>query len=129
VAALEADRDLVHNEAFNVGTTTENYQIWEIAEIVRSVVPGSRVTFADDAAPDTRCYRVDCNYIARRLRDFKPQWTARRGIEQLYESFCEIGLTLEDFEGERFKRIAHVTKLIRDGEIDADLRRMPAFAA
>ena len=123
VAVLEGDRQLVHKEAFNVGLTTENYQIREIAEIVQAIVPKSRIEVARDAGPDTRCYRVDCNYIARRLHAFKPQWTARRGIEQLYNAYCSVGLTLEDFEGERFKRIAHVQKLIRDGELDDNLRR------
>lgn len=127
-AALEADRDIVHNEAFNVGLTTENYQIREIAEIVKAVVPNSHVEYAPDASPDVRCYRVDCNYIARKLHGFKPQWTARRGVEQLYEAFCDSGLTLDEFEGERFKRISHVKKLIRDGELDEDLRRVPERA-
>jgi nucleoside-diphosphate-sugar epimerase len=129
IAALEADRDLVHNEAFNVGLTTENYQIREIAALVKDVVPNSRIEFADDAGPDLRCYRVDCNYIARRLRAFKPQWTALRGIEQLYDAYCKVGITLEDFEGERFKRISHVKKLIREGELDDELRRVPVPAA
>lgn len=128
VAALEADRDLVHNQAFNVGVTTENYQIREIADIVKAIVPDSRVEFALDAGPDMRCYRVDCNYIAQRLHAFKPQWTARRGVEQLYDAYCDKGLTLEEFEGERFKRIAHVQKLIRDGELDEDLRRVSVAA-
>ena len=75
-----------------------------------------------DAAPDTRCYRVDCNRISRFLHGFKPQWTARRGAEQLYESFCQVGLTLDDFEGERFKRIAHVKHLVANGRLDGKLR-------
>jgi nucleoside-diphosphate-sugar epimerase len=123
VAALKAPTEAVHNAAFNVGTTTENYQIRELAEIVEQVVPGCRVEFAPDAGPDKRCYRVDCNHIARTLHDFKPQWTARRGVEQLYAHFQRVGLTLEDFEGERFKRIAHIKKLVADGVLDARLRR------
>jgi nucleoside-diphosphate-sugar epimerase len=127
-AALEADRSLVHNMAFNVGSTTENYQMREIANIVRSVVPNSQIEYARDAGPDLRCYRVDCNHIAKHLHLFKPQWTARRGVEQLYELYRMSGLTLDEFEGERFKRIAHVKKLIRDGVLDDDLRRMPALS-
>lgn len=123
IAALEAPREIVHCAAFNVGSTTENYQIREIAEMVRAVVPGSKVAFASDAAPDKRCYRVDCSLIARTLHGFKPQWTARRGIEQLYEAFQRVGLKLDDFEGERFKRIAHIKKLVGNGEIGSDLRR------
>lgn len=124
VAVLEADRQDVHNEAFNVGQTTENYQVREIADLVREVVPGSRIGFASGAAADKRNYRVDCNYIARKLRSFKPQWTCRRGIEQLYDAYSRVGLSLDDFEGERFMRIAQVKKLIRDGEIDGTLRRV-----
>lgn len=128
VAALEAPRELVHDQAFNVGTTNENYQIRELAEIVRDVVPNCRIEFAPDAGPDTRCYRVDCNKIARTLHGFKPQWTARRGVEELYEAYRTVGLTLDDFEGERYKRIAHVKKLVNDGALDGDLRWTGAHA-
>jgi nucleoside-diphosphate-sugar epimerase len=126
VAALKAPLELVHNQAFNVGITTENYQIRELAQMVESIVPGCRVDFAPDAGPDKRCYRVDCNRIARTLHDFKPQWTVRRGIEQLYETFKRVGLTLDDFEGERFKRIAHIKGLIDRGVLDTRLRRIQA---
>jgi len=122
VAALEAPRELIHNEAFNVGTTTENYQMCEIADIVKEVVPNCKIDYAPDAGPDKRCYRVDCNKIARILRTFKPQWTARRGIAQLYEAYKQVGLTLEAFEGPKFKRIAHVKKLIDGGMLDRNLR-------
>ena len=121
IAALEAPRELVHNEAFNVGTTTENYQIREIAAIVEDVVPGSKVSFADDAGPDKRCYRVDCNKIASVLHEFKPQWTARRGIEDLYNTYKKVGLELQEFEGPRLMRIAHVRELIESGRLNADL--------
>ena len=124
IAALEAPRETVHCGAFNVGTTTENYRVSELADMVREIVPGSRISFADDAGPDKRCYRVDCNHIARTLHGFKPQWTARRGIEELYEAFKREGLKVEDFEGEKYKRIAHIKKLIADGVVGSDLRRL-----
>ena len=129
IAALEAPRESVHNEAFNVGTTTENYQIRELAQIVEEVVPGCRVEYAPDAAPDKRCYRVDCDKIARTLHGFKPQWTARRGVEELYEAYRLTGLTLDEFEGERFMRIAHVKKLIAEGKLSEDLRWRSADVA
>lgn len=122
IAALQAPRDLIHDHAFNVGTTTENYQIREIAEIVHDIVPNCEIGFAPDAGPDLRCYRVDCNHIARTLHEFKPQWTARRGVEELYQAYKQVGLALDDFEGERFKRIAHIQKLVAEGRLDADLR-------
>lgn len=121
IATLEADRSSVHCECFNVGLTTENYQIREIAEIVRQIVPNSRVGFSSDASPDIRNYRVDCNYIARKLHHFKPQWTCRRGVEQLYDAFVASDLTLQQFEGPRFKRIAHIKQRIEAGTVCKDL--------
>jgi nucleoside-diphosphate-sugar epimerase len=123
-AVLEAPREEVHNEAFNVGTTSENYRIRDLAEIIAEVIPDCQLAFAPDASPDKRCYRVDCGKIASRLHAFKPQWTARRGAMQLYESFLRNGLSLEAFEGEQFKRIAHIKYLIRRGLLDESLRRI-----
>jgi nucleoside-diphosphate-sugar epimerase len=126
VAILEADRGLVHNKAFNVGTTSENYQIREVAEIVHDLVsrinPKCEIGFADGAEPDKRCYRVDCNLLSRTIHGFKPQWTVRRGVEQLLEAYQRVGLTLEDFEGPRFKRIGHVKQLLDGGRLDSTLR-------
>ena len=127
VAAVEADRPLIHNAAFKVGTTTENYQVRDIARIVGEIVPGARIAFAGDAGPDVRNYRVDCGHIAHTLHAFKPQWTCRRGVEQLLQAYIDAGLTADVFEGERFNRIAHIRKLIREGVIDEDLRRVSAL--
>jgi nucleoside-diphosphate-sugar epimerase len=124
IAAMEAPRELVHNEAFNVGRTEENFQVRDIAKVVEQTVPGSTVEFAAGASPDTRCYRVDCSKIQRVLPAFKPQWDIRKGAAELYDAFSTTNLTVEDFEGERFKRIAHLRKLIADGEVDATLRKV-----
>jgi nucleoside-diphosphate-sugar epimerase len=122
IAALQAPQELIHNEAFNIGTTCENYQMREIAEMVKGVVPNCEIDFASDAGPDKRCYRVDCNKIARVLHDFKPQWTARRGIQQLYAAYQKEGLTVEEFEGPQYKRIAHIKSLITEARLDRNLR-------
>lgn len=122
LAILEAPRQLVHGEAFNVGRTAENYRIREVAEMVREVVPGSEVTFAEGAGPDLRCYRVDCAKLATTLPDLELGWTVRRGIEQLYQAFKEHGLELDDLTGSRFQRMAHVKSLTEGGQLDADLR-------
>lgn len=124
IAAMEAPRELVHNEAFNVGRTEENFQVRDIAKVVEQAVPGSTVEFAAGASPDTRCYRVDCSKIQRVLPAFQPQWDIRKGAAELYDAFSTTNLTVEDFEGERFKRIAHLRKLIADGEVDATLRKV-----
>ncbi len=122
IAVLHAPLNEVHNNSYNVGTTTENYTIKEIAEIVKDVVPGCKVSFAPSAGPDKRCYRVNCDKIARNLHGFKPQWTARRGVEQLYEVYKDSNITLEDFEGPKYKRIAHIQELIAANKLGEDFR-------
>lgn len=122
LAVLEAPRELVHNEAFNVGQTSENYRIREIADIVAEVVPGSQVEYAADASPDKRNYRVDCSKIRRVLPAFQPEWTVRKGAEQLYEAYRQIGLLVEEFEGPRYRRIDTIKELISSGRLDESLR-------
>lgn len=129
LAVLNAPRDLIHNEAFNVGRLEENYQISEIAEIVVDIVPGSYIEYADDAGPDTRCYRVDSSKIAKTLPEYKPQWTARRGAEELYEAYKRTGVTVEEFEGNRYRRIDHIKSLIESGQLDENLRWREPVAA
>jgi nucleoside-diphosphate-sugar epimerase len=126
LAVLDAPPAVVHNQAFNVGQTTENYRIRDLAEIVRDVVPGSRIEYAQDGGPDPRCYRVDFGKIERLLPAFKPQWTARRGAEELYAAYRGAGLALEDCEGPRFKRIDHLKRLLASGRVDASLRHVHA---
>ncbi|GIK75328.1 MAG: UDP-glucose 4-epimerase [Chloroflexota bacterium] len=122
IAVLNAPREMVHNQAFNVGVNEENYRIRELAEIVRETVPNCRVEYAEGAEPDKRTYRVDFSKIAATLPDFKPQWNARRGAQELYEAYRSVGVTLEEFEGPKYKRIDHIKQLIGDGVLDADLR-------
>jgi nucleoside-diphosphate-sugar epimerase len=122
LAVLEAPRALVHNQAFNVGRSEENYRIREIAEMVREVVPGSAIKYADGGGPDLRCYRVDCGKIARLLPEFKPAWTVHRGIEQLYSAYKRYGLTALEFMGTKFLRIKRIKQLQSAGLLDRSLR-------
>lgn len=123
LAILEAPREAVHNEAFNVGLTEENYRVREIAEMVREAVPGSEVAYAEGGGPDARDYRVDCSKIRRLVPGFQPQWNVRKGIEQLVEAYRANGLTREAFLSSRYLRIKRVTELLASGRLSADLRR------
>ena len=122
VALLEAPRDLVHNEAFNVGITAENFRVRAVAEIVEDVVPGSRITYAQDAGPDKRNYRVSFEKLARTVPAFRPTWTVRRGVEELLEAFRRMRLTYEEFTGSRLLRIRHILELLDSDQIDPSLR-------
>jgi nucleoside-diphosphate-sugar epimerase len=125
LAILQAPRELVHNQAFNVGRTEENYQIRDIASMVEEIVPGSRVKYAEGGVTDLRCYRVNCDKIARTLPEFRPQWSVRRGIEQLYTSFKKHSLTFEEFTGPRYTRIKQLRYLLATARLDPVLRWSP----
>jgi nucleoside-diphosphate-sugar epimerase len=128
IAALEAPQERVFNQAFNVGQTAHNYRMRELAEIVAGVVPGCRIEFAPDAGPDKRSYRVSFEKIKRVLPEFKPQWDARKGAEQLYAAYRSSKVTLEEFEGPRYQRIAHIRKLMSEGVLSPELRLVAGAA-
>ena len=122
IAALRAPRDVIHNRAFNVGIDEENFQVRELAAIVKETVPGCDIDFAEGGGPDRRSYRVDFGRIRRELPEFQPRWTARAGVRQLYDALLEAKVTVDDFEGPRYRRIDTIRSLLAAGQIDATLR-------
>ena len=126
VAAVEAPREAVHDQAFNVGREGENYLIRDVAQIVGQEVPGCRVTFADGASPDTRSYRVSFAKIADRLPAWRPTMTVRDGAREVRDAIgawtAEHGpLPPAVFEGPRFSRIAHLRSLLDAGALTPEL--------
>jgi nucleoside-diphosphate-sugar epimerase len=120
LALMEAPRDVVHGQAFNVGSTQENYKIRDVAELVGGIVAGSQVTFSDEAFNDLRNYRVNCDKLAEAV-GFETKWTVPDGIRELYEAYRANDLRLEDLEGNRYMRIKRVSELLASGRLDADL--------
>ena len=118
LAVLNASEDIVCNQTFNVGNTEENYRIRELADIVAETVPGCRIEYAADGGPDKRCYRVTCDKIERVL-GFKTQWTARKGAQELYETYRRYALT--DAQRSRYLRITTIQRLLKDGKLNASL--------
>ena len=119
---MQAPREQVHGEAFNVGADEENYRIRDIARIVEETVPGSRIAFAAGAGPDKRSYRVSFAKLQRAFPDLHPTWTVRASVEQMLAAYRENGLEIADFKGSRFMRIARLKELMAEGRLDAELR-------
>ncbi len=122
MAVLEAPREVVHNAVFNVGQTSENYRVSELAEIVAQTVPGSQIEYAPGGSPDKRCYRVNSGKIQRVLPNFRPQWTARKGAQELYDAYRAAGFTADDMKSGRYFRIQSIRKRIEQGQLDTSLR-------
>ncbi|MGH2854515.1 MAG: NAD-dependent epimerase/dehydratase family protein [Solirubrobacteraceae bacterium] len=119
---LQAPRAKVHGEAFNVGADEENYQIRDIAQIVEDVVPGSRIAFAEGAGPDRRSYRVSFAKLRRAFPELHPKWTVRSSVEEMLTAYRDNDLTIADFSGSRFMRVARIRELMAEGRLDEALR-------
>jgi nucleoside-diphosphate-sugar epimerase len=125
VACLAAPKEVIHDRAFNVGRTKENYQIRDVANLVAEIVPNSKVTFAAGATGDRRDYRVDFRRIETELPGFQPRWTLPDGIRELLAAYREAHLTKEQFLGPKYYRLKTVHSLQERGLLNADLRRKP----
>lgn len=121
-AMLKAPREVVHAQPFNVGAQTDNYQVRDLAEIVRETVPGSETEYGGSSDPDPRSYRVDFGKLERSLPELTLEWNARSGAVELYEGYREAGLTFEQFEGPLFTRLKRLQQLRGEGALDDDLR-------
>ena len=126
LAALEAPREAVHNQAFNVGRTQENYQVRNLADIVTDVLTGSQVTYVQGGGPDTRCYRVDFSKAEEDLPGFRPCWTVPDGVHELAEAYRRYGLSQGDLSSPRYIRLRRIQALRDEARLGADLRWLPA---
>ena len=126
LAALEAPQDVVWNQAFNVGSDAENYQVREIAAVIAQVVHGSVVSYAPGGEPDKRDYRVEFRRIGEALPSFKTKWTLEASVRDLHERFLEHEVTLETLEGWRCTRLRRILRLLEAGKLSSDLRWVAA---
>lgn len=126
---LVAPVESVHDQAFNVGRSSENFQIRDVANLVAEVVPGCEVTFAAGASADARDYRVDFTKIETKLPGYQPQWTLRKGIEELYEAYSAGAMTPAAFQGPAYFRLRTIKNLLDAHELDDHLRRTGSAGA
>lgn len=122
IAVMESPREIVHNETFNIGRNSENYQIHQLADFVQKIVPNSEIEFAADAGPDKRNYRVNFDKYERTFPNYELTWDARLGVQQIYESYRKFNLKKDEYEGPKYKRIAQLKYLLSSGQLDEKLR-------
>ena len=117
ISVLEAPRQAIHNEVFNVGDTQHNYRVKEIAEIVAETFPGCQLSFGPPSL-DNRSYRVSFEKIRKHLPGFGCAWDAKRGARQLYDLFKRIDMPPEVFHHRTFTRLKQIEYLLRTSQID-----------
>jgi nucleoside-diphosphate-sugar epimerase len=122
---LEAPEDVVRAEAFNVGSDEQNYLVRELAEVL-AVVSGCEIEIASGSSADERSYRVDFSKLGRTFPDLALEWNAERGARELVDAYRQVGLSEDDFNGDRYVRLRRLMSLLDAGALDADLRwRVP----
>jgi nucleoside-diphosphate-sugar epimerase len=122
LAVLAAPVEAVHNQAFNVGSNEQNYQVRDVAGLVQECVPGCGIRYAAGAGPDTRCYRVNFDKLRRVLPAYAIRWSLRDGICQLRNAYQQNGMRPEDFAADRFVRVKRIMAHLGQGRVDSSLR-------
>jgi nucleoside-diphosphate-sugar epimerase len=122
IATLDAPRETIHNQAFNVGNSRQNYRIRELADLVKETVPDCEISYAPGAGPDKRCYRADFSKFEQTFPEVPLLWDAARGVQDIYSSYKAIGLQRDEYEGPKYKRIAQIGHLLATGQLDDTLR-------
>ncbi len=117
---LEAPREAIHRQVFNVGSNEQNYRVRDIAEVVGATFPGAEVTFGA-ASEDNRSYEVSFDKIASELPGFSCEWNAQSGAEQLHRVFRAIDLDETTFTGRGHTRLKQLEYLIKSGQLDEKL--------
>ena len=116
---LESDRDIVHNQKFNVGASGENYQVKDVAKIISDTFPDCELSIGDRGG-DKRDYRVNFDKIKNTVPGFECEWDVPKGAQQLLEVFDRIKLSKELFESPHHTRLKQINHLLETGQIDAN---------
>lgn len=125
--ALEAPHEKVHRQAFNVGRNADCMQVRDIADLIAEEVPEAHVSYAPGGVADKRTYKVDCSKILE--LGFVPKWTVRKGIQDLRDRFRTHGVSVDEFEGSRYQRVAHVKHQMATGQFCKKLFMARGIAA
>ncbi|TWT87505.1 UDP-glucose 4-epimerase [Pseudobythopirellula maris] len=105
VAFAEAPREAIHNQAINVGGNQENYQVRDVGDLVKQLIPTAEVAYTGEVGEDPRNYRVKFDKLGKLLPGFKLQYTLASGMEELHRAMVDHGFNKIDFEGDRFVRL------------------------
>ncbi len=122
LVVLTAEKNLIHNQAINIGVNSENYQVRDLADMVKNVMPNAEVEYAGKGGYDPRNYRVNFNKLKKLLPDFHAKWDAQRGARQLYDAYRDNNLQFEDFSGRKYIRLNQLKYLISAQRLDGQLR-------
>lgn len=105
IAFMHAPTDTIHNKAINIGANSENYQVKDVAEQVKKLIPAANIVYTGEVGADPRNYRVNFDLLKNLLPDFTLEYTLSNGLKELYNKFVEHKFSVSDFEGNKFVRL------------------------
>lgn len=117
---LETPFEQVHNQAFNIGHKDNNLQIKTIAEMVKSIIPNTKIEIKNENPSDNRSYKVNFSKIYS--LGFKPRWSVYEGIIEIYKTFKKIKFNKADFESDKYITLKKYQKMIASGQMDKNLK-------
>jgi nucleoside-diphosphate-sugar epimerase len=121
IAVIQSPKESVNKKSYNVGINSENYQIRDIAEIIKEIIPDTEIIITGEHGSDSRSYRVNFDKIHNELKNFQPKWVLKKGIEEIYESYLKYKMNDEKFNGRYFTRIKQIKYLIENKLVDDKL--------
>lgn len=89
VQTLEAPRFIRSGKIFHVGEQANNISVREIAEIVRSIIPESKIEYIKDKTTDRRDYRINCQKIKNTI-GWEARCSVEEGIKELIDKFKSL---------------------------------------
>jgi nucleoside-diphosphate-sugar epimerase len=106
----------------NAGSTTGNYQVRELAEVVAAELPGTNVSINQEAPPDLRSYQVDFSLFAELAPAHLPAVTLKQSVRNLYSGLREMGFSDSKFRASSLMRLRTLKDHIAEGRLSLDLR-------
>ena len=110
VAFAEATREVIHNQAVNIGANNQNYQVRDVGDAVQNLVPKAKIVYTGEVGPDPRNYRVKFDKLYRLFPKFQLEYNLQTGLEELFAKYQEHKFALKDFDSDQFVRLRSLKK-------------------
>lgn len=122
IAVIEAPKEIIHNEAFNIGDNIENYQIKDIATEIKKFYQDCDITFlSSQKSKDSRNYNVSFNKLNNQL-NYKCKVSLKEGLKEIKDVYSHLKLDTEKFNCRYFTRLNQIKYLLEKNIIDSNLR-------
>jgi nucleoside-diphosphate-sugar epimerase len=108
--------------AVNAGRDDSNYQIRQLAESVKQIIPGVDIATNHDASPDNRSYRVDFSRYAALAPNHQPQVSLQQSIQDIWDALHQANFADRNFRNSDRIRLNVIAAHRSANRLDSQLR-------